>query len=408
MKRDPAAVTAQLTALAAHAQRRMRHCVQAQALAGSILQPVVDGRRLLNFCSNDYLGLAGDPRLTQALRAAATHWGAGAGAAHLVTGHTAEHHALEEELADFTGREAALLFSTGYMANVGVITALTQRGEVILQDKRNHASLIDGARQSDARLLRYRHGDAGEAARIAAQHAPSLALIASDGVFSMEGDIAPLPALAAIAQRHAAWLLVDDAHGFGVLGANGGGSLQAAGLSAAQVPLLMGTLGKAAGSFGAFLAGDREVIELILQRARSYIYTTAMPAAIAAATRAALLILREEGWRRERLQQLIAKFRDGAAARGLPLMASSTAIQPLLVAGSARCLAVSEALRQRGFWVSAIRHPTVPAGSERLRVTLSAAHRDADVESLLDALAESMAAIHAAADAAGDAAGDAP
>jgi len=397
MKRDAAAVTAELAALAAHAQRRVRRCIEAQALAGCILQPVVDGRRLLNFCSNDYLGLAGDQRLSAALCAAAAIWGAGAGAAHLVAGHTAEHHALEAELADFTGREAALLFSTGYMANVGVITALTLRDEVILQDKLNHASLIDGARQCDARLLRYRHGDASEAARIAAEHASPLTLIATDGVFSMDGDVAPLPALADIAQRHSAWLLVDDAHGFGVLGAHGGGSLEAAGLSAAQVPLLMGTLGKAAGSFGAFVAGDREVIDLILQRARSYIYTTAMPPAIAAATRAALLILREEGWRRERLQQRIAQFRAGAAARGLPLMASSTAIQPLLVPGAARCLAASEALRQRGFWVSAIRHPTVPAGTERLRVTLSAAHSDLHVESLLDALAESMAATDAAA-----------
>jgi 8-amino-7-oxononanoate synthase len=388
MKRDAAAVTAELAALITSAQRRSRRCVDAYATTGSILAPMSGGQRLINFCSNDYLGLAGDPRLAEALRAAVAHWGAGAGAAHLVTGHTAEHHALEEELADFTGREAALLFSTGYMANVGVISALTARDEVILQDKLNHASLIDGARQSDARLLRYRHGDAQDAARIAAEQSQRLSLIATDGVFSMDGDIAPLQRLADVARQHSAWLLVDDAHGFGVLGAGGRGSLEAAGLTAEQVPLLMGTLGKAAGTFGAFVAGDREVIDLILQRARSYIYTTAMPPAIAAATRAALVILREEGWRRERLAQLIAKFRAGAAARGLPLMASSTAIQPVLVPGSARVVEASEALRQRGFWVSAIRHPTVPAGTERLRVTLSAAHGDAQVQSLLDALAE--------------------
>lgn len=396
MKRDATAVAAELAALAARAQRRVRRCVEAQAAPGSILAPVLQGQRLVNFCSNDYLGLAGDPRLAQAMRAAATKWGAGAGAAHLVTGHTAEHHALEEELADFTGREAALLFSTGYMANVGVITALTARDELILQDKLNHASLIDGARQSDAQLLRYRHGDADEAARIAAEQAQRLTLIATDGVFSMDGDIAPLRELAATARRHAAWLLVDDAHGFGVLGSNGRGSLEAAGLGTAEVPLLMGTLGKAAGSFGAFVAGDREAIELILQRARSYIYTTAMPPAIAAATRAALAILREEPGRRERLQRLIAIFRSGAAARALPLMTSITAIQPVLVPGASRVLAASEALRQRGFWVSAIRYPTVPAGSERLRVTLSAAHSDAQVESLLDALAQCVPAAEVA------------
>jgi 8-amino-7-oxononanoate synthase len=237
-------------------------------------------------------------------------------------------------------------------------------------------------------LLRYRHDDARDAARIAGEQAQRLALIATDGVFSMDGDVAPLRELAQVAAERAAWLLVDDAHGFGVLGDGGRGSLEVAGLTAAQAPLLVGTLGKAAGSFGAFVAGDRAVIDLILQRARSYIYTTALPTAVAAATRVALRIVREEHWRREQLHRLIAKFRSGAAARRLRLMASSTAIQPLLVPGSARCMAASEALRQRGFWVSAIRHPTVPAGTERLRVTLSAGHNEAQVESLLDALAE--------------------
>jgi 8-amino-7-oxononanoate synthase len=387
MKRQPTAVTAELAALAAASQRRVRRRVEAQAAAGSILTPVVDGRPLLNFCSNDYLGLAADPRVVEALRTAAANWGVGSGAAHLVTGHTAGHHALEEELAEFTGREAALLFSTGYMANVGVITALAARGEVLLQDKLNHASLLDGARQSDARLLRYAHANAAEAARLAAAHAESLVLLATDGVFSMDGDVAPLRELAATAMRHDAWLLVDDAHGFGVLGARGAGSLEAAGLSADEVPLLMGTLGKACGTFGAFVAGDRAVIELILQRARSYIYTTALPPAVAAATRASLAILRAEGGRRERLGQLIARFRMGAAQRGLPLATSITPIQPILVPGAEQCMAASRQLMERGFWVSAIRHPTVPAGTERLRVTLSAGHREQDVEALLDALA---------------------
>lgn len=396
MKRLAAGVSATLEELAQRAQRRTRRCVEAQAAQGSILAPVVDGRRLVNFCSNDYLGLAGDARLVEAMQVAASRWGAGAGAAHLVTGHTVEHHALEEELAAFTGRESALLFSTGYMANVGVITALAARGEVILQDRLNHASLLDGARQSDARLLRYAHADATEAARVAEGHSAELSLLVTDGVFSMDGDIAPLAGLAALARRHSAWLLVDDAHGFGVLGAAGAGSVQAAGLSADDVPLLVGTLGKAAGSFGAFVAGDRELIDLILQRARSYIYTTALPPAVAAATRASLRILREEGWRRERLGGLIARFRAGAITRGLPLAMSTTAIQPVVVPGAAQCLAASQSLLERGYWVSAIRHPTVAAGTERLRVTLSAGHSESEVDGLLDALAECVPAVEAA------------
>jgi 8-amino-7-oxononanoate synthase len=397
MKRHATAVAAELAALAQAAQRRVRRSVEAQAASGSILAPMVDGRPLVNFCSNDYLGLAGDPRLVEALRVAAGNWGVGSGAAHLVTGHTVEHQALEQELAGLTGREAALLFSTGYMANIGVITALAARGEVLLQDRLNHASLIDGARQSDARLLRYRHADAGEAARLAAEHAGPFVLLATDGVFSMDGDVAPLRELAATARRHDAWLLVDDAHGFGVLGAHGGGSLEAAGLAADAAPLMMGTLGKACGTFGAFVAGDREVIDLILQRARSYIYTTALPPAVAAATRTSLAILRAEGWRRERLAQLITRFRAGAVARGLPLAESITPIQPILVPGAEQCLAASRLLMERGFWVSAIRHPTVPAGTERLRVTLSAGHREQEVEALLDALTAVLPAARGAA-----------
>ncbi|HXC58520.1 MAG TPA: 8-amino-7-oxononanoate synthase [Steroidobacteraceae bacterium] len=396
MKFSREAVTTALATLQRERQHRVRRVVQGLAADGALVRPLVDGRALLNFSSNDYLGLAGHPRMIEAQCAAASRWGTGAGAAHLVTGHTAEHHALEEELADFTGREAALLFSTGYMANVGIITALMARDDVILQDKFNHASLIDGARQSDARLLRYAHGDAQAAARMAEARTQQLTMIATDGVFSMDGDIAPVAALARIARKHNAWLLVDDAHGFGVLGAEGGGTLQAQGLTTDDVPLLMGTLGKACGSFGAFVAGDRDVIDLILQRARSYIYTTALPPAIAAATRAALKLLRTEGWRRQRLAALIARFRAGAAARAVPLMASSTAIQPVPVPGAARCLTASESLRQRGFWVGAIRHPTVPAGTERLRVTLSAAHEEQHVDALLDALAESIPAVNAA------------
>lgn len=386
MKRSAAAVTALLADLDEKQQVRRRRRISGYAGSGSIHEPLVEERRLLNFCSNDYLGLAGDARVIAAMQAAATKWGAGSGAAHLVTGHTHEHHALEEELAAFTGREAALLFSTGYMANVGVITALAERGETILQDRLNHASLLDGARQSDARLQRYMHGDVADAARLLAAAEGKVSLIATDGVFSMDGDIAPLTQLSALAAEHQAWLLVDDAHGLGMLGPKGGGSLELAGLGSVQVPLLVGTLGKAFGSFGAFVAGDRDVINLILQRARSYIYTTALPPAVAAATRASLRIAGEEGWRRDRLAELITRFRSGAAARNLPLLPSVTAIQPVLLAGAARCLAASQRLMEQGFWVSAIRHPTVPAGTERLRVTLSAAHTPHQVEALLDAL----------------------
>lgn len=391
MKRSDAAVSAALAALTTRGERRTRRCVEALATPHSLLEPVVGGRRLVNFCSNDYLGLAGDPRLAEAMHGAIARFGSGAGAAHFVTGHGAEHHALEEELADFTGRQAALLFSTGYMANAGAIMALAGRGEAVLQDRLNHASLIDGARQSGARLLRYRHNDAQEAARLAADHAGTLALLATDGVFSMDGDIAPVAQLAVIARRTGAWLLVDDAHGLGVLGVRGGGLLEQQGLDADAVPLLVGTLGKAFGSFGAFVAGDRQLIELVMQRARSYLFTTALPPAVAAATRAALAIVRAEGWRRERVASLVARFRAGAAARALPITASTTPIQPIAVPGAMRCAAASEALLQRGYWVSAIRHPTVPAGTERLRVTLSAGHTEAQVDGLLDALHDSLA-----------------
>jgi 8-amino-7-oxononanoate synthase len=386
MKRSDAAVGAALAGLDQLQQRRRRRAVDGFGTPSSILEPVVDGRRLVNFCSNDYLGIAGDARLAAAMQSAAQKWGVGAGAAHLVTGHTQEHHALEEELAAFTGREAALLFSTGYMANVGVITALAARGEVVLQDRLNHASLLDGARQSDARMLRYRHGDAEDAARLLQDAQGKVSLVASDGVFSMDGDIAPLQELAALAAQHDAWLLVDDAHGLGALGAHGRGSLELAGLDARQVPLLVGTLGKAFGSFGAFVAGSRDTIDLILQKARSYIYTTALPPAVAAATRVALKIVIEEAWRRERLAQLIARFSKGAAQLDIRLLPSTTAIQPVMLPGAARCLAASHFLMQQGFWVSAIRHPTVPTGAERLRVTISAGHGEMQVDALLDAL----------------------
>ena len=395
MHRSPQAAADALAALQQQHLRRTRRTVQGYADEAGTTQPRWGQAPLVNFCGNDYLGLARDPRLTAALTAAAAHWGVGSGASHLVTGHTHEHQQLEEELAAFTGRESALLFSTGYMANVGVVSALCGRGERVLQDRLNHASLIDGARLSGGRLLRYRHNDVADAARLlapaeAATEAGSAALIATDGVFSMDGDVAPVSGLAALAQQHQAWLLVDDAHGLGVLGAHGGGVLELAGLGAQQVPLLVGTLGKALGTFGAFVAGERDLIDYILQRARSYIYTTALPPAVAAATRAALTLVRDEPWRRDRLQVLIARFRAAALREGLALGDSETPIQPVLLGDAARALAASLALQQAGYWVAAIRAPTVPAGTERLRITLSAAHDEAQVDGLVAALAGAL------------------
>ena len=390
------AAAAELAQLQLQQLRRQRRIVESQPGLISAAHVSVDGRELVNFCSNDYLGLARDARLGTAMAEAAQHWGAGAGAAHLLTGHTREHHDLELELAAFTGRESALLFSTGYMANVGVIQALCGRSDVVVQDRLNHASLLDGARLSGAKLQRYRHGDVADAQALLGAAGEHATLLATDGVFSMDGDIAPLAELAGLAMQHNAWLLVDDAHGLGVLGASGRGTLELAGLSAQQVPLLVGTLGKALGSFGAFVAGPADLIELVMQRARSYIFTTALPAPVAAATRAALRIVAGDSGPRERVQALTTRFRKGAAQLGLPLGASTTPIQPLVLGDTAKCLAASQALMERGYWVAAIRSPTVPVGTERLRINLSAAHEERDVDGLLDALGAVLAAPGAA------------
>lgn len=346
----------------------------------------VDGRRCINFCSNDYLGLARDPRPGEAMARAARAWGAGSGAAHLVSGHTAEHHALEEELADFVGTPRALLFSTGYMANLGALCALAGRGDVVAEDRLNHASLLDASRLCGARVRRYAHADPEAAAR-RLEGDGRRKLVVTDAVFSMDGDTAPLAALAGIARRAGAWLMVDDAHGLGIAGPGGRGSLAAAGLKPANSTVLVGTLGKALGTFGAFVAGDEDLVETLVQRARPYVYTTAPPPAVAAATRASLAIATREEWRRQRLAELTARFRAGAAGLGLRLMASDTPIQPLLAGEPAAALAASEALFEAGIWATAIRPPTVPEGSARLRITLSAAHEDAHVERLLDVLA---------------------
>jgi 8-amino-7-oxononanoate synthase len=392
MRRRPELLRTALADIDNAAQRRVRSVVQAYAEGGAETggeRVIVDGQSLVNFCSNDYLGLARHPALASAMCQASIEFGSGSGAAHLVCGHSQHHHALEEELASFLNRDRALLFSTGYMANIGVISSFSERNEVMLADRLNHASLLDGARLSKARLLRYPHNDHLAAARMLDSHAPT-SLLCTDGVFSMDGDVAPLSELATLCRAHQAWLVVDDAHGIGVLGATGGGSVQQAGLDTAAVPLLVGTLGKALGSFGAFVAGDSDVIEFLMHKARSYVYTTALPPAVAAATRVALRLCQNESWRRERLHALIARFRRGAAQLNLRLADSATAIQPLLIGDSQHALALSAALRKAGFWVSAIRPPTVPKGGERLRITLSAAHHERDIDALLDALSANI------------------
>ncbi|HEY9147772.1 MAG TPA: 8-amino-7-oxononanoate synthase [Gammaproteobacteria bacterium] len=344
------------------------------------------GRELLSFCSNDYLGLANHPKVVTALHKGADEYGVGSGAAHLVNGHSRAHQQLEEELAAFTGRSRALLFSTGYMANLGVVSALAGAGDGVFEDRLNHASLLDAGLLSRARLSRYAHADAAALQRKLSASKNAEKLILTDGVFSMDGDIAPLPALAAAASRHDAWLMVDDAHGLGVLGDNGGGSLEHFGLGIDEVPILMGTLGKGLGSFGAFVAGSEDLIEYLLNTARPYIYTTATPPALAEATRASLRLVQQEGWRRERLQALIARFRRGACQLGLPLMDSPTPIQPLLIGDATEALRLSEALLAQGILISAIRPPTVPEGTARLRITLSAVHTEEQVDTLLAAL----------------------
>ncbi len=352
---------------------------------------VVDGQRYLNFCSNDYLGLANHPDVIKAFKNAANEFGVGSGASHLVCGHSGLHHELEEKLAAFTGRPRALLFSTGYMANLGVVNALLGSSDFIFEDKLNHASLIDAGLLSGARFQRFLHNDLQSLETKLARAGEGRKLICVDGVFSMDGDTAPLTELAALAQKHDAWLMVDDAHGFGVLGECGAGCAEQFQLDTGQLPILMGTLGKAIGSYGAFVAGSETLIETLIQFARTYIYTTALPPAVAAATSASLDLLQRESWRREHLRNLVSRFRRGAEQLSLALMPSDSAIQPLLVGDAGRALALSQKLAERGLWISAIRPPTVPAGSARLRITLSAAHSETQVDTLLGALSEVMA-----------------
>tara|TARA_R100001039_G_C1854872_1_gene118534 strand:- start:153440 stop:154615 length:1176 start_codon:yes stop_codon:yes gene_type:complete len=349
-------------------------------------------KTILSFCSNDYLGLAAHPDIKQAFKEAVDKEGVGSGAAHLLTGHSYYHQALEEKLADFTGQQRVLLFSTGYMANLGVIDGLLTRGDAVIQDKWNHASLLDGGRLTDADQLRYPHADMGLLhKRLHNAATAKHRLIVSDGVFSMDGDIASLPEIMALSEQHHAAVLIDDAHGFGVIGEDGRGTVSHFQITPNKAPIVVGTLGKAIGTGGAFVAADELVIETLIQQARSYVYTTAQPPAIAAATLVSLDLVESEQWRRDKLQQLIQQFRQGAEQLGLKLMSSETPIQPVIIGEDKKALEIGAKLEEQGILVGVIRPPTVPKNTARLRITFSAAHTEQDVNRLLSALEQAYA-----------------
>jgi 8-amino-7-oxononanoate synthase len=349
-------------------------------------EAVIEGRRVVAFCNNDYLGLANHPVLVAAAQDAAERWGVGSGASHVVSGHLRPHAELEERLAAFVGRERALYFATGYMANLAVAPTLVGRDDAIFADKLNHASLIDAALLARAEHVRYPHCDLDALARRLEQSQARRKLVLTDAVFSMDGDLAPLPALFALAERFDAWLVVDDAHGFGVLGPGGRGSLAHFDLPPSPRLILMGTLGKAAGVSGAFVAGDRRVIEWLAQRARSYIFTTASSPIMAAALLASLELIAAGDGRRAHLQRLIWRLQEGLRSLPWRLLPSPTAIQPLLVGGNEATVQLAGRLFERGLWVPAIRPPTVPAGTARLRISLSAAHDESQLDALITAL----------------------
>ena len=369
-------------------KRRIQHLYRSRVRVDSACsdQLSVNGKKVHNFCSNDYLGLADNPAIAEAFKQGIDDYGTGSGASHLISGHTKAHCDLEQQLAEFTGRPKALLFSSGYMANIGVIGALVGRGDAVLEDYLNHASLLDGGLLSRAKFQRYKHRDYKDLdAKLDASNG-ARKLVVTDGVFSMDGNMAPIADLADVSQKNNAWLMVDDAHGFGVLGKTGAGLVEDLNLGVDQVPILMGTLGKAFGTYGAFVAGSEALIETLVQFSRSYIYTTAPPPAVAVATSASLELVKNDQWRRDKLNQLISRFRHGAEQIGLRLMNSNTAIQPVLMASDTELLETNKKLLESGFMVGAIRPPTVPKGTGRLRITLSASHSEQQVDALLDAL----------------------
>ena len=371
-----------LARLAAEGLRRRRRTLDAPCGP----EAVVDGRRVVAFCSNDYLGLANHPALVAATQDAAGRWGVGSGASHVVSGHLRPHEELEERLAVLVGRERALYFTTGYMANLAIVPTLVERRDAIFADRLNHASLIDAALLARAEHVRYPHGDMDALAERLEQSSARRKLILTDAVFSMDGDLAPLPDLFALAERFDAWLVVDDAHGFGVLGPGGRGSIAHFDLPPSPRLILMGTLGKAAGVSGAFVAGDRRVIDWLTQRARPYIFTTASSPLLAAALLASLDRIAAGDERRAHLRRLIDRLRSGLDGLPWRLLPSPTAIQPLLIGGNDAAVRLSERLFARGLWVPAIRPPTVPAGTARLRISLSAAHDEAQIDALISAL----------------------
>jgi 8-amino-7-oxononanoate synthase len=380
-------LTAELAEIAAAGLTRRRRVLETPCGRNA----TVDGKKVLNFASNDYLGLAGNAEIARALADGAVQWGAGSGASHLVSGHLAPHEALEKEIAAFTGFPRALTFSTGYLANIAVTPTLAGRGDAVFADKLNHASLIDAmqlAKANGADVQRYPHNDVATLEKLLAASSATRKIIVTDAVFSMDGDLAPLPLLFALAERYDAWLVIDDAHGFGVLGPQGRGSLAHFNLPASKRIVLMGTLGKAAGVGGAFVAGSETAIEYLLQKGRSYIFTTAQPPAVACALSKSLQLIRNGDALRASLIARIAQLRDGLAGLPLKLLPSPTAIQPLIVGANEAAVGLSKALWERGLWVPAIRPPTVPKGTARLRISVSAAHTAADIESLIAALKE--------------------
>jgi 8-amino-7-oxononanoate synthase len=348
----------------------------------------VDGQHYLNFCSNDYLGLANHPKVKEAFVNAVNEYGVGSGASHLINGHTAAHQALEDKLAELTGREKALLFSTGYMANLGVVNTLVGKTDAVFEDRLNHASLLDAGLSSGARFRRYKHADIDDLKKQLDKSVEKQKLIMTDGVFSMDGDIAPIRQLSELASQYDAWLMVDDAHGIGVLGEDGAGVLQMLGLGQSDVPVLMATLGKALGTAGAFIAGSEELIDTLIQQSRTYIYTTAMPPALAAATLASIETIQQEGWRRQQVLQRVAEFKRAMATTNLQLMPSDTPIQPVLLGSELSAMQASEKLLSKGLMVSAIRPPTVEKGMSRLRVTITAEHTAADIDKLVEGLSK--------------------
>lgn len=345
----------------------------------------IDGRKLINFSSNDYLGLASSAALREALIEGVHRFGVGAGASHLICGHSAPHQALEEALADFLNRDSALLFSTGYMANLGVISAFCSRQDTVYQDRLNHASLLDGAKLSGAKLVRYPHRTCPVI------DTDRAGLLVTDGVFSMDGDFADLPTLVRVTRQSDTLLMVDDAHGLGVMGESGRGILEHFGLTQEDCPLLIGTLGKAFGTFGAFVAGPREYLDFLIQKSRTYIYTTAMPPATAHATLRALSLIQSDDWRRAHLDRLIHRFKSAVRDLGLSLLDSTSPIQPILIGDNNGALSASQHLLEMGFLVMPVRPPTVPKGTARLRVTLTAGHTEEQVDGLLGALAAYVA-----------------